>query len=359
MKASMRVANRLTAAMGSFFELEGREVNVRASVGVAAGRPGIESAGDLLRNADVAMYSAKARGKGRVVVFEPSMHEAVMARAQLSADLEHAISAREFVLQYQPIVEIATGRMVGVEALVRWEHPERGRIGPDDFIRVAEESDSILEIGRWVLSQACRQLDAWRHVVTPGSFTVSINISARQLVQPDFVDEVLAIIREFGVDPSEIVLEMTETSMLQDSATTRAKLQDLRDAGIGVSIDDFGTGYSSLSYLQRFPVTTLKIARDFVDVDGRDADAWELANAIVALGRALKLSVIAEGVEQWSQLGRLRTLGCEFAQGFYFARPLDPSSIESLLAHGGVLSGGLDIDQVLDDGQPERIVEAG
>ena len=196
-------------------------------------------------------------------------------------------------------------------------------------------------------------------LVTPGSFTVSVNISARQLVQPDFVDEVLAIIGEFGVLPSEIVLEMTETSMLQDSATTRAKLQDLRDAGIGVSIDDFGTGYSSLSYLQRFPVTTLKIARDFVDVDGVDADAWELANAIVALGRALKLSVIAEGVEQWSQLGRLRTLGCEFAQGFYFARPLDPSSIESLLAHGGVLSGGPDFDQDLVDGLPERVVEAG
>ncbi len=358
MKASMRVANRLTAAMGSFFEIEGRDVNVRASVGVAAGRPGIESAGDLLRNADVAMYSAKARGKGRVVVFEPSMHEAVMARAQLSADLEHAISALEFVLQYQPIVEIATGRMVGVEALVRWDHPERGRIGPDDFIRVAEESDSILEIGRWVLGQACRQVSAWHDLVTPG-FTVAVNISARQLGQPDFVDEVLAIIDEAGVKPSQIVLEMTETSMLQDSATTRAKLQDLRDAGIGVSIDDFGTGYSSLSYLQRFPVTTLKIARDFVDVNGVDADAWELANAIVALGRALRLSVIAEGVEQWSQLGRLRTLGCEYAQGFYFARPLDPASIESLLAHGSILSGDPDVEQALEYGQPERIVEAG
>ena len=290
------------------------------------------------------MYSAKARGKGRVVVFEPSMHEAVMARAQLSADLEHAISAREFVLQYQPIVEIATGRMVGVEALVRWDHPERGRIGPDDFIRVAEESDSILEIGRWVLSQACRQVARWhdarRRRIVHGQ---------RQHLGPAAGP---ARFRRRGPgdhparpasSPSEIVLEMTETSMLQDSATTRAKLQDLRDAGIGVSIDDFGTGYSSLSYLQRFPVTTLKIARDFVDVDGVDADAWELANAIVALGRALRLSVIAEGVEQWSQLGRLRTLGCEFAQGFYFARPLDPASIESLLAHGGILSGDPDV----------------
>ena len=339
MKASMRIANRLTAAMGPLFEIEDREVNVRASVGVAAGRPGVDTAGDLLRNADVAMYSAKARGKGRVVVFEPSMHDAVMARAQLSADLEHAISGREFVLQYQPIVEIATGRMVGVEALVRWEHPERGRIGPDDFIRVAEESDSILEIGRWVLSQACQQVRAWQRQIGDEPFTVSVNISARQLVQPDFVDDVRAIIREAGVEPNRIVLEMTETSMLQDSVTTREKLQELRDAGIGVSLDDFGTGYSSLSYLQRVPVTTLKIARDFVDVDGLDADAWELVSAIVALGRALRLSVVAEGVEQWSQLGRLRTLGCEYAQGFYFARPLDPASIESMLSHGSVLIG--------------------
>ena len=358
MKASMRVANRLTAAMGPLFEIEGRDVNVRASVGVAAGRPGVDTAGDLLRNADVAMYSAKARGKGRVVVFESSMHDAVMVRAQLSADLEHAIAAREFVLQYQPIVEMTSGRMVGVEALVRWEHPERGRIGPDDFIRVAEESDSILEIGRWVLGQACQQLREWQHLVAGTPFTVSINISARQLAQPDFVAEVEAIIREAGVAPTQVVLEMTETSMLHDSAATREKLQDLRDAGIGVSIDDFGTGYSSLSYLQRFPVTTLKIARDFVDVDGLDADAWELVSAIVALGRALRLSVIAEGVEQWSQLGRLRTLGCEFAQGFYFARPLDPGSIATMLTHGSVLIGDPTTETTRATTRADRIVEA-
>ncbi len=358
MKASMRVANRLTAAMGPFFQIEGRDINVRASVGVAAGRPGVETAGDLLRNADVAMYSAKARGKGRVVVFESSMQEAVVARAQLSVDLEHAIGAREFVLDYQPIVEISSGRMVGVEALVRWEHPERGRINPDDFIRVAEESDAILEIGRWVLNEACRQVRGWHGLMADGSFTMSVNISARQLAQPDFVDDVLTIIQAAGVDPTEIVLEMTETSMLQDIAATRSKLQELRDAGIGVSIDDFGTGYSSLSYLQQFPVTTLKIARDFVDVDSLDSDAWELASAIVALGRTLRLSVIAEGVEQWSQLGRLRTLGCEFAQGFYFARPLDPGAIESLLVHGGVLNGEAGLDPSVSV-LPARVGEAG
>ena len=209
-----------------------------------------------------------------------------------------------------------------------------------------------------MLNEACRQVRAWHGLVGDRSFTMSVNISARQLAQTDFVDEVLTILQAAGVHPTEIVLEMTETSMLQDIAATRSKLQELRDAGIGVSIDDFGTGYSSLSYLQQFPVTTLKIARDFVDVDSRDSDSWELASAIVALGRTLRLSVIAEGVEQWSQLGRLRTLGCEFAQGFYFARPLDPAAIESLLAHGGLLNGDAGLDPSVSV-LPARVGEAG
>jgi EAL domain-containing protein (putative c-di-GMP-specific phosphodiesterase class I) len=332
MSVAMRVAGRLAAAMGPSFRLDGRDVVVRASIGVAAGRPGIDTAGDLVRNSDVAMYSAKARGKGRVVVFEPSMHEAVMARAQLSADLEHAIAAGEFVLQYQPIVEIETGRVSGVEALVRWDHPDRGRVGPDDFIRMAEESDAILGIGRWVLGEACRQAHEWRDRTASDQFTVSVNISARQLAQPDFVQEVMRTIGDAAIDPSAIVLEMTETALLQDSAATVAKLEELRSAGIGISVDDFGTGYSSLSYLQRFPVTTLKIARDFVDVaSADDPEAWELAHAIIALGRALRLSVVAEGVEQRSQFESLRELGCGYAQGYYFARPLDPSAVDSFL----------------------------
>ncbi len=344
LKMSMRVADRLTAAMGAPFQFDGRDVSVRASVGVAAGRPGMDVADDLLRNADVAMYSAKARGKGRVVVFEPSMHEAVMARARMSADLERAISAGEFILQYQPIVELATGRIAGVEALVRWQHPKRGRIDPDEFIRVAEDSDAILGIGRWVLSEACRQMHTWRAVAPSLPFTVSVNVSARELTQPEFVDQVLTIIRQAGVDPADIVLEMTETAMLQDWEATRAKLEVLRNAQVGISVDDFGTGYSSLSYLQRFPVSTLKIAHDFVAGDGPDEDGWALASAIIALGHALKLTVIAEGVERRSQLGRLRALGCEYVQGFYFARPLDPAAVGSLMAHGGVLHAPVEGD---------------
>jgi diguanylate cyclase (GGDEF)-like protein len=331
MRASLRVADRLTTSFEPGIQVGGREVVIRGSIGVAAGHPGLDTADDLLRNADVAMYSAKARGKGRVVVFETSMHEAVVARAQLSADLERAISAGEFVLQYQPIVELATGRMTGAEALVRWVHPERGNLGPDEFIRIAEESEAILEIGRWVLTEACRQARAWRELVADRSFTVSVNISARQLVQPGFVDDVLAIIRGSEIAPEAIVLEMTETAMLQETVATQEKLGRLREAGIGISVDDFGTGYSSLSYLQRFPVSILKIARDFVDVEGTDPEAWELASAIIALGRALRLTIIAEGIERRSQLGRLRTLGCEYGQGFYFARPLDPAALEALL----------------------------
>jgi diguanylate cyclase (GGDEF)-like protein len=342
MLASMRVANRLTASFEPGIQLRNREVVVRASIGVAAGHPGLDTAGELLRNADVAMYSAKARGKGRVVVFEPSMHEAVVARAQLSADLERAAAAGELVLQYQPIVDLGTGRMIGAEALVRWAHPERGRLGPDEFIKVAEESQSILEIGRWVLSEACLQAREWQRLAPDGRLPVSVNISARQLAQPNFVEEVLGIISRSGVPPEALVLEMTETAMLHDSAATHRKLIELREAGIGISVDDFGTGYSSLSYLQRFPVSSLKIARDFVDIEGVAPEAWELAHAIIALGRALRLTVIAEGVERRSQLARLQSLGCEYAQGFFLARPLDHSGIEALLAGGGTLLGRVD-----------------
>ena len=190
------------------------------------------------------------------------------------------------------------------------------------------------------------------------SFTVSVNIAARQLSQPGFVDDVLETIERAGVAPSSIVLEMTETAMLHDSESTRAKLLRLRDAGVGVSVDDFGTGYSSLSYLQRFPVTTLKIARDFIDVAGSNPDDWELASAIIALGRALRLTVVAEGVEQPSQLGQLRALGCAYAQGFYFARPLDAAAIDALLAHGGIVGSPEHFGAETSDELPSSIAAA-
>jgi diguanylate cyclase (GGDEF)-like protein len=331
---ALRIGQRLTSEMAANFNVGGRPVTVRASVGVAAGRPGVGTAGDLLRDADVAMYSAKAQGKGRLVVFEPAMHAAVVTRANLQTDLERALDSEELLLQYQPIFEIETGRTIAVEALVRWDHPERGRLWPAGFIGVAEESDTIVKIGRWVLAAACRDARAWQDELPGSDFVVSVNVSARQLSQADFAEEALEIIHASGVHPEAIALEVTETATLQDYEATRAKLQVLRDAGVGIWVDDFGTGYSSLSYLRRLPVTALKIAGDFVDVDESDSDAWTLASAIVALGRALDLTVIAEGVEHRWQLDRLVEQGCRNVQGYLFSRPVEPAAVPEIVRHG-------------------------
>ena len=355
MPVARRVANRLIGAFGSGAVDDGAAANAPVSIGVAAGHPGSGSADELLRNADVAMYSAKARGKNRVAFFEPEMATAVAARHTLTESLQRAIVAEEFVLHYQPIVEVATGRMTGVESLVRWMHPTRGMVWPGEFIPVAETSDLILDIGRWVLDRSCRQAKDW-HDRWPelSDLQVSVNVAGRQLEQPDFVDQVAEVVRSSGVDPATVVLEVTETTLLQNAEDAIAKLEAIRGLGLGVAIDDFGTGYSSLSYLQRFPATAIKIARDFVAVDEADTDSWELASAIVSMGRALRLTVIAEGVEEPFQLDRLRKLRCSRAQGYYLARPLPADELEQLFSQPrtsiiGSRGSGL---QLLD--QPSR-----
>jgi diguanylate cyclase (GGDEF)-like protein len=329
MPVARRVAERLIGAFGS----EGALPNAPVSIGVAAGHPGFGSADELLRNADVAMYSAKARGKNRVAFFEPEMATAVAARHTLTEALQRAVATEDFVLHFQPIFDVATGRITGTESLVRWMHPTRGMVWPGEFIPVAEASDLILEIGRWVLDQSCRQAKSW-HDRWPDlrDLEVSVNVAGRQLEQTDFVEQVADIVRSSGVDPARVVLEVTETTLLQNAEDAIGKLEALRDLGLGVAIDDFGTGYSSLSYLQRFPATAIKIARDFVAVDEADADSWELASAIVSMGRALRLTVIAEGVEEPFQLERLRKLRCSRAQGYYLGRPVPADELEELLS---------------------------
>jgi len=261
----------------------------------------------------------------------------VVPRHTLTASLHSEVTANEFVLHYQPIVDIASGQITGLESLLRWEHPTRGIIWPGEFIAVAEQSDLILDIGRWVLDRSFRQAMEW-HDRGPKlrGLEISVNVAARQLEQPDFVDQVAAVIDSSGIDPGKVVLEVTETTLLQNVDDAIVKLQVLRDLGAGVAVDDFGTGYSSLSYLQRFPATAIKIARDFVAVDDSDADSWELASAVVSMGRALRLTVIAEGVEEAFQLERLRKLGCDRAQGYYLARPLAADELERLFAQRGV-----------------------
>jgi diguanylate cyclase (GGDEF)-like protein len=333
MPVARRIAERLIVAFGSGADQEGAPAYAPVSIGVAAGHPGSGSADELLRNADVAMYSAKARGKNRVAFFEPEMATAVAARHTLTEALQRAVAAEDFVLHYQPIFDVATGRITGVESLVRWMHPTRGMVWPGEFIPVAEASDLILDIGRWVLEHSCRQARDW-HDRWPElrNLEISVNVAGRQLEQTDFVEQVSEIVGSSGVDPATVVLEVTETTLLQNAADAIAKLEALRGLGLGVAIDDFGTGYSSLSYLQRFPATAIKIARDFVAVDEADVDSWELASAIVSMGRALRLTVIAEGVEEPFQLERLRKLRCSRAQGYYLGRPLPADELDGLFS---------------------------
>jgi diguanylate cyclase (GGDEF)-like protein len=321
---ALSVSKRLLEALKVPVQIEGQELSISASIGIAAGRDEQDRADDLLRNADVAMYTAKAQGKSQYAVFEPTLHAAIIERHALSSELSRGVGRGELLVYYQPIVTLDTGRIHGVEALVRWRHPTRGIVGPDEFIPLAEETGTILALGRWVLTEACREVASWRDLWPEAeSLVLTINLSAAQLQQPDFVDELRGILAETGFPAGNLVLELTETAMFHDTHTTIARLQALRQLGIRIAIDDFGTGYSSLGYLRRFQVDILKIARDFIgSADGGSAD-WAFAHAIVALGRTLDLRIVAEGIEQAGQLQRLQDLGCEFGQGFLFARPTD------------------------------------
>ena len=318
------VASRIIEALQVSFQIQGEELIIGGSIGIAVGRESSQQTDELLRNADVAMYTAKAGGKGRVAIFDPMMHAAIVARHELSAELVRSIGRAELIVHYQPIVELETGGTVGVEALVRWRHPTRGLIGPDDFIALAEENGVILALGRWVLGESCRQTAEWASTGELDSeFSISVNISPVQVQRPEFIAEIESVLEQTGLDPSRLILELTETSMFQDTRATIVKLQTLRARGVRIAVDDFGTGYSSLGYLRQFPVDILKIARDFVVPADRSANEWAFAHAIVALGRTLGLRIVAEGIEEAGQAERLRELGCSLGQGFHFARPMN------------------------------------
>jgi diguanylate cyclase (GGDEF)-like protein len=319
----MVVAERIVSALQVAFLIGDTEVQLSGSVGVAASRLGTERADELLRNADVAMYTAKSKGKNRVAVFEPTMHAAIVARHELSAELSRSLGRGELALLYQPIVDLRTGNGVGVEALVRWRHPSRGLLGPSEFIPLAEETGMIVALGGWVLDEACRQGAEWSAPDGLGRpVTVTVNLAAQQLQEADFVDHLTLVLQETGLPPEQLVLEMTESVMFHDSVGTIARLEAIRALGVRIAIDDFGTGYSSLGYLRRFHVDILKIAQEFIGQTD-SPEEWPFAAAIVALGRALGMTIVAEGIEESGQLAHLRGLGCELGQGFLFAAPLD------------------------------------
>jgi diguanylate cyclase (GGDEF)-like protein/PAS domain S-box-containing protein len=332
---AQQIATRFLEELHTAFPLDGHEVFVGASIGVAlAGYD--EDVDEVLRNADLAMYRAKATGKNRCEVFEPDMHTAALERMEVENDLRHAVVRNELRLHYQPIVELDTGRLVGVEALLRWEHPTRGLVSPLDFITVAEESGLIVPIGRWVLTEACRQVARWqRETGTP--LRLSVNISARQLQAPRLAEHVAKTLRSTGLRPSDLVLEITESMLVDDADRTIAKLHLLREIGVRLAIDDFGTGYSSLNYLRRLPVDILKIDRSFVMGIGSEAELTSLTTAIVGIGRDLGLETVAEGIEEVEQLDALRAMGCSFGQGYLYARPLPPADLTDIVMCGSLL----------------------
>jgi diguanylate cyclase (GGDEF)-like protein/PAS domain S-box-containing protein len=331
----------LTALAEPFAVGDGAEVRITASVGIALGAAGQHDAAELLRHADVAMYAAKAAGKSRSAVFEPEMDSAIIGQLQLKAELARAVEREEFTVYYQPTVELATGRLAGVEALVRWEHPERGLVPPLEFIPLAERTGLIVPIGRSVLREACRQMRAWQlsYPTTP-PMIVSVNLSARELEEPGLVDSVRAVLAETGLDPAHLVLEITESLLLVDLPATVRVLSELRILGVRLAVDDFGTGYSSLAYLENLPIDILKIDKSFVDRIG-DAPAEPgpddapqqpvMVSAISQLGHALHLQLVAEGIELREQVSMLRGLACQYGQGYYFAKPLTSGALAELL----------------------------
>ena len=325
------VAARLVSAMRRPIVLEDRDIIVATSIGLARGMPGLQ-ADDLVRNADIAMYAAKTGSRGGYQWFRPEMHAERVERAQIQADLTPALERSEFRLAYQPIVSLDTGRVRGIEALVRWTHPTRGELLPGAFLAFAESSGVIGALGRWVLNEACRTA-----VALPGSPSVTVNVAGRHLSDPTLSVDVAVALTASGLEPSRLILEITETELMADTESTLPWLRELKALGVQLAIDDFGTGYSSLRYLQRFPVDILKIDKSFVDRIDHDDHDVALVRTIVTLSDMLGLTTVAEGIERIEQMARVQRLGCALGQGHYFARPLDAEAIARLLATGAPL----------------------
>ncbi len=325
------VAERILESLAQPFIISGHELFVGASIGVARAEPG-ETPEDVLRNADVAMYHAKNRGRGGCQVFEPWMLDAAVDRLELEADLRQAITSDQFHLHYQPIVDLPSGRIVGVETLLRWTHPRRGAVGPARFIPVAEETGLIVALGARVLHMACREVAQWDVETGHEAIYVSVNLSGRQLQDPSLLELVRDVLDCSGLDPGRLVLEVTESVVMQNTVATLSRLRELRDLGVHIAIDDFGTGYSSLSYLHRFPIDMLKIDRSFVELLGKGAEDGAIAETIVALGRSLRLHTVAEGIETSAQRDALIASGCRFGQGYLFSPPVSPTGLLALLA---------------------------
>jgi len=343
---ALAVATRLAEALRQPMPIGHAEVRIAASIGVALGDAGLATADDLLRNADVAMYAAKGSSRGGAEIFRPSLRDGAAERAERAGRLRGVEAREELRIDYQPIVELETSRIEGLEALVRWQPPDGPVLMPSEWIDLAEESGDIVSIGRWVLREACRQARDWQIRLARPDLRISVNLSARQFREHDIVATVRSIVEETGLPPETLILEITESGLMLRTKATIARLEALRGLGVHLAIDDFGTGYSSLSYLERFPIDILKIDRTFVSPVGEVVSP--IARAIVDLGRTLGLQVIAEGIEHVEQARWLAEMGCRHGQGFLYARPMSAAAIETLLAEGDGLARPIEPDRAAE-----------
>ncbi len=330
-REAVMIAERAQQELTHPLNLGGHEVYTTASIGITLSTIGYEHPEDILRDADTAMYHAKEKGKARYELFDAAMHANAVARLQLENDLRRAVEREELLVYYQPIVSLEDERISGFEALVRWPHPERGFIPPVEFIYVAEETGLILELGRLVLREACRQLRAWQADFPDRQLTMSVNLSSRQFSQSNLIEQIEQILKETGLQPRSLKLEITESVVMENAGVASSMLTRLRELGVQLSIDDFGTGYSSLSYLHRFPVNTLKIDRSFISRLGAGDENTEIVRTILTLANNLGMDVVAEGVETQKQLMLLKEMHCAYGQGYYFAKPVAHDDARQIL----------------------------
>lgn len=327
-----RIADRILGDLQKPIQIEGKDLYVSASIGIAFSSVEYNNPEDIVRDADLAMYRAKVKGKGRYELFDSKLHSGAVSMLQLEIDLRRAIEQKEFILHYQPIYSLNSERIVGFESLIRWNHPERGMIPPNEFIPVAEETGLILQIGQWVLRESCRQMWEWQEKYPSAkSLVMNVNLSARQLEKKDLVEEVSKILNESGLAPNCLKLEITESVIMGNAEQAIETVRRLRQMGVRLSIDDFGTGYSSLSYLHRFPIDTLKVDRSFVSRIGNEDEHSEIIKTIITLAYNLGMDVVAEGVENDEQLSFLRDINCSYGQGYFYSRPVNGTSAAEMI----------------------------
>ncbi|HYL09881.1 MAG TPA: EAL domain-containing protein [Candidatus Acidoferrales bacterium] len=330
----IRVAERIQQQLASPLSINSQEIFATASIGIALSDTAYKAAEDMVRDADIAVHRAKAQGGSRCEIFDRAMHVSAVGRLKLETDLRRAIEHNQFRLHYQPIVSLGDRHIIGFEALLRWQRPGNGLVPPGEFLPVAEETGLIVSIGRWAIREACRQMKEWNRLLSSAPpLTMAVNISAKQFAQPNLVSEIMQVLRDTGLDPGCLKLELTESLTMRDAEHTAAIVDELRALGVRLSIDDFGTGYSSLSYLRRFAIDTLKIDRSFVSGMSGNVECFEIVKTIMTLAHNLGMAVVAEGTETAEQVRQLESLACEYAQGYFFSRPVDSESVEQMLLH--------------------------